>query len=70
MEPHPSLDVFRMREIEQQLVAELQRAREQILKATTDEEKHSALELRNQALQRWTDFVATGRIVPKEFLQE
>jgi len=65
--PHKSLDVFRMREIEQQLVAELQRAREQILKATTDEEKRSALEFRNQTLQRWTDFVAR-RIVPKEVL--
>jgi hypothetical protein len=69
MEPHPSLDIFRMREIERQLTAELQRAREQLLKATTEEEKHSASESRNRALQRLTDFVAR-RIVPKEFLQE
>jgi ElaB/YqjD/DUF883 family membrane-anchored ribosome-binding protein len=69
MEPHPSLDILRMREIERQLTAELQRAREQLLKATTEEEKHSASELRNRALQRLTDFVAR-RIVPKEFLQE
>jgi hypothetical protein len=45
MEPHPSFDIFRMREIEQQLTAELQRAREQLIKATTEEEKHSTLEL-------------------------
>jgi hypothetical protein len=69
MEPHPSLDIFRMREIERQLTAELQRAREQLRKATTEEEKHSALELRDRALQRLTDFV-TRKIVPKEFLQE
>ncbi len=69
MEPHRSLDIFRMRETERQLTAELQRAREQLLKAITEEEKHSALELRNRALQRLTDFVAR-RIVPKEFLQK
>jgi hypothetical protein len=69
MEPHPSLDIFRIREIEQQLAAELQRAREQLLKATTEEEKHGASELRDRALQRLTDFVAR-KIVPKEFLQE
>jgi hypothetical protein len=68
-DPHPSLTVFRMREIEQQLTAELQRAREQFRMATTEEGKQSALELRNRALQRLTDFVAK-RIVPKEFLQE
>jgi hypothetical protein len=67
MEPHPSLDRFRIREIEQQLTAELQHASEQILKATTEEEKRSALEFRNRVLQRWTDFVAR-RIVPQEFL--
>jgi len=69
MEPHPFFDIFRIREIEQQLTAELQRAREQLFKATTEEEKHSALELRDRALQRLTDFV-TRKIVPKEFLQE
>jgi hypothetical protein len=69
MEPHRSLDIFRMREIERQLTAELQRAREQLRRSTTDEAKHSASELRDRALQRLTDFVAR-RIVPKEFLQE
>jgi hypothetical protein len=69
MEPHPSLDFFRMREIEQPLTAELQRAREQFRMATTEEEKHSASELRDRTLQRLTDFVAR-KIVPKEFLQE
>jgi hypothetical protein len=68
-DPHPSLDRFRMREIEQQLTAELQRARERLLKAITDKEKRSAVKFRNLALQRWTDFVAR-KIVPKEFLQE
>jgi hypothetical protein len=69
MEPHPSLDIFRMREIEQQLTAELLRAREQYLKAKTEEETRSALESRNRALQLMADFVAR-KIVPKEFLQE
>ena len=68
MEPHPSLDIFRMREIEQQLTAELQRARMQLLTATTNEERHSASKLRDRALQRMADFVAR-KIVPKEFLQ-
>jgi hypothetical protein len=69
MEPHPSLDIFRMREIEQQLTAELLRAREQYLKAKTEEETRSALESRNRALQLMADFVAR-KIVPKEFLQD
>jgi|HubBroStandDraft_6_1064221.scaffolds.fasta_scaffold373476_2 hypothetical protein len=64
---HPSLDAFRMREIEQQLTAELQRARERLLRARTEEETRSAVRLRNRALQRLTDFVAR-KIVPKEFL--
>jgi hypothetical protein len=68
MGPYRSLEVFWMREIEQQLTADLQRAREQLLKATTEEEKHCALGLRDRALQRLRDFVAQ-RIVPKEFLQ-
>jgi hypothetical protein len=66
-DPHPSLDIYRMREIEQQLTAQLQRAREQFRRAITDEEKHSALELRDRAFQRMTDFVAR-KIVPKEFV--
>jgi len=69
MEPHPSLDVFRMREIEQQLTAEVQRARGQLRMAVTEEEKQSVLELRERALQRLTDFVAR-KIVPEEFLKE
>jgi hypothetical protein len=67
-DPHPSLDIFRMREIEQQLTAELQRAREQFRLATREEEKHKASELQSRALQRMTDFVAR-RNVPKEFLE-
>jgi glucose-6-phosphate-specific signal transduction histidine kinase len=69
MDPHQSLDIFRMREIEQQLTAELLRAKEQFRTAITEEEKHNASELRDRALQRLTAFVAR-RIVPKEFLQE
>jgi hypothetical protein len=49
--------------------AELLRAREQYLKAKTEEETRSALESRNRALQLMADFVAR-KIVPKEFLQE
>jgi len=67
MEPHPSLDIFRMREIEQQLTAELQRARGLFRTATTEEGKYAASDLQNRALQRLTDFVAR-RIVPTEFL--
>jgi|HubBroStandDraft_6_1064221.scaffolds.fasta_scaffold677594_1 hypothetical protein len=66
MEPHRSLDIFRLREIEQQLTAELQRAREQYLRSKTEEQKRSALESRNRALQRLTEFIAK-RIVPEEF---
>jgi hypothetical protein len=60
MEPHPSLDVFWMREIEQQLTADLQRDRAQLQKATTEEKKHkhSALALRDRVLQRLRDLVA------------
>jgi hypothetical protein len=58
-----------MREIEQQLTAELQRAREQVRRATKEREKQSASELRDRALERITDFFTKG-IVPKEFLQE
>ena len=58
-----------MREIEQQLTAELQRAREQFRMATTEGEKQRTSESRDRALQRLTDFVAR-KIVPKEFLQE
>jgi hypothetical protein len=67
MQPRQSLDRFRMREIEQQLTAELQRARMELLYASTEEETHRALELRDRALQRMTEFVAR-RIVPEEFL--
>jgi hypothetical protein len=69
MEPDASLDIFRLREIERELTAELQHAREQLRTATTEEEKNCALELRNRALQRLTDFFVR-KIVPKEFLQE
>ena len=67
MEPYQSLDNFRMREIEQKLTAELQSARDRVRSTTTIEEKRSASEARDHALQRLTDFVAR-KIVPAEFL--
>ena len=58
-----------MREIERQLTAELQRAREQVRMATTGEERHDARKLRDRAFRRMTDFVAR-KIVPEEFIPE
>jgi hypothetical protein len=69
MGPRGSLDNFRRREIEQQLVAELQVAREQVRTATTPDEQRTASELFSRALQRFTDFV-NGKIVPEEFLRD
>ena len=43
MTPNSALDKFRLRKIEQQLVAELHAARERTRLASTDEEKRCAL---------------------------
>jgi hypothetical protein len=67
MEPHRSLDKFRQREIEQHLSAEIQSAKERLRTAATEEEKRTASQAFDQALQRFTDFAAK-QIVPKEFL--
>jgi len=58
MEPHPSLDAFRLREIERQLYRELAYSREQVRTAAKEEEKRIASEAHKLALQRFTDFVA------------
>jgi|HubBroStandDraft_6_1064221.scaffolds.fasta_scaffold126736_3 hypothetical protein len=62
-----SLDAFRLREIEQQLTAELQRTRRLLLTAATEEARRSAFESRDRALQRMKDLFAKG-VVPEEFL--
>jgi hypothetical protein len=67
MDPHRSLDNFRLREIEQKLAAELHSARGQFLTATTEEEKRTASGVLSRALQRFTEFAAR-KIVPDEFL--
>jgi hypothetical protein len=65
MEPSRAHDKFRLREIEQQLAAELQAANEKRRKASTQEEKAESSESHRRALQRFVDFVAKG-IVPKD----
>jgi hypothetical protein len=67
MEPDRSLDKFRLREIERELAAQLQLAKEQLRRATTVEAKRTASELHGLALQRFADF-AGRKIVPEEFL--
>ena len=67
MEPDRSLDKFRLREIERELTAQLQFAKEQLRRATTEEAKRTASEFHGRALQRFADF-AGRRIIPKEFL--
>jgi hypothetical protein len=66
MEPYQSPRVFRMREIERQLTAELHSARERVRLAVSGEEKRIAKEDADRALQRFTDFAAKN-IVPEEF---
>ena len=66
MEPEAALDRFRRREIEQQLTAELQDARNQLLTASTDFERLNASESFSLALQRFRDFVAKG-VIPAGF---
>jgi hypothetical protein len=69
VDPHQSLNKFRLREIEQELFVELQPARERRRTATTGEEKRIALAAFERALQRFTDFAAR-KIVPEEFLRD
>jgi hypothetical protein len=67
MEPYRVLDKFRLREIEQQLVAELQTAKQQLRSASTKDEKRLGLESHLTALKRFSDFASLG-IVPKDLL--
>jgi hypothetical protein len=67
MEPYRALDKFRLRQIGQQLVAELQTAKEQLRSASTEEEKRLRLESHVAALKRFSEFAAQG-IVPKDLL--
>ena len=57
-----------LHEIEQQLASELHAAMEQTRLASTEEEKHNALNTYLLALQRFTEFAAKG-LVPEEFLR-
>jgi hypothetical protein len=66
MTPSPTPDKFRLREIEQQLVADLQATGEQTRLASTEEEKRGALQTYLRALHRFAEFAAKG-IVPEEF---
>jgi hypothetical protein len=68
MKPDQALDRFLLRKIEQQLTAEIQTAREQALKSSTEEEKFRASEALERALRRFADFAGQG-IVPEEFLR-
>jgi hypothetical protein len=52
MEVHRSKDTFRLREIERQLTAELQRARERVRLATTKTELRTASESLDVTLKR------------------
>jgi hypothetical protein len=65
MELDPALDKFRLREIEQQLAADLQAASERLRRASTEEEKRNAKEALARAVQRFKDFAAKGT-VPKD----
>jgi len=64
--PEFNADRFFLREVEQQLAAEIQTARQQLLDLSTKEEKLTASEALNRALHRFTEFAAKG-IVPDEF---
>jgi F0F1-type ATP synthase assembly protein I len=68
MTPNSALDKFRLREIEQQLAADVHAAKELTRLASTDEEKRNSSHAYQQALQLFTDFAARG-IVPEEFLR-
>jgi hypothetical protein len=67
MEPYRALDKFRLREVQQQLAAELQISSEKLRRASTEEEKRQASESHRQALLRFADFAAKG-IVPDDLL--
>lgn len=67
MESKHRLDKYRLREIEQQLAAEIQTTAEQLRSASTEEEKRIASEAHSRALKRFSDFAGKG-IVPEEFL--
>jgi hypothetical protein len=62
----PNANRFFLREVEQQLAAEIQAARQQLLGASRGEEKLRASEALNRALHRFTEFATRG-IVPEEF---
>jgi hypothetical protein len=65
MEPHPALDKFRLRQIEQELAAELQAATERLRRAASETDRRVAIDAHIRALQRFTDFAAKG-IVPQD----
>jgi hypothetical protein len=67
MQPHRGLDRFRLREIEQQLTSDIQKAREHVRMSLTDTEKLADSESLRIALQRFTDF-ALRNVIPREFL--
>jgi hypothetical protein len=67
MDPNRDIDTFRLREIEQQLAAEIQLARTKVTSATAEDERLKASEVLQIALKRFTEFAAR-RIVPEAFL--
>jgi hypothetical protein len=68
MEPQPALDMFRRREIEQQLAADLQAANQKLRKALTMEDKREAADGYLRALNRFTEFASKG-LVPEGLLR-
>lgn len=69
MTPNSAVDKFRLHELEQKLVSELQVASEQTRLVSTEEEKRSALQAYLRALQRFTEFAVKG-IMPEEFVRQ
>ena len=65
MEPDPALDKFRLRQVEQELAAELQAASERLRRASNEADRRVAIDAHILALQRFTDFAAKG-IVPQD----
>jgi hypothetical protein len=65
MEPEPALDKFRLRQVEQELAAELQAASERLRRASNEADRRVAIDAHIRALQRFTDFAAKG-IVPRD----
>jgi parvulin-like peptidyl-prolyl isomerase len=65
--PERGLDKFRLREIEQQLAADLQAASERLRRVGTEEQKLEALQAHLRALHRFTDFAAR-HIVPEDLM--